>query len=258
MLKARIIPTLLLKDHGLVKGEQFDSWRRVGTLAPAVRVYNTRDVDELILLDIAATPAGRPTAFEDVEEVSPYTRVPLTVGGGVTSLDGFAAALGSGADKVSLNSICFERSELVTAAADRFGAQCVVVSIDARLDGPSGAHVCFSHAGRRPQDVEVAEWARRMEDCGAGELVVCSIDRDGTMKGYDLALIEKVASAVDVPVIASGGCGGYEDMRRALVDAGASAVSAASIFHFTEQTPREAREYLRAAGVPVRGAAGGA
>lgn len=252
MLKARVIPTLLLKDHGLVKGVGFDSWRRVGTLPPAVRVYNTRDVDELVVLDIAATPAGRTPSFEEVEDVAPGCRVPLTVGGGIRTIDDVAGALQAGADKISVNSEPFTDMSVVSETAARFGSQCVVASIDARWDAGAGRHECFSHSGQQRENIDAPEWAKRLEAAGAGEILVCSIDRDGTMEGYDLRLISSVVDCVGIPVIAAGGCGTYEHMLQAIRDAGAQAVSAASMFHFTEQTPLEAKKFLGANGIPVR------
>ncbi|HMS61665.1 MAG TPA: HisA/HisF-related TIM barrel protein, partial [Solirubrobacteraceae bacterium] len=158
-----MIPTLLLKDHGLVKGVGFDSWRRVGTLPPAVRVYNTRDVDELIVLDIAATPASRTPSFEEVEDVAPGCRVPLTVGGGIRTIDDVAAALRAGADKISVNTIAFSDMSVVTETAARFGSQCVVASIDARWDPTAERHVCYSHSDQRREDVAARDWAQRLE-----------------------------------------------------------------------------------------------
>lgn len=251
MLKVRIIPTLLWKNFGLVKGIGFDSWRRVGPVLPAVKVYNTRDVDELILVDIAACREGSEPDVDSVHDFADECFVPLTVGGGITNIEQIQRLLRAGADKISINSAAYANPQLVDQAARRFGAQCVVASIDARrLD--DGSHRCFSHAGSTATGRKAEEWARELEDRGAGEILITSIDRDGTMQGYDLALIERVAKAVNLPVIAAGGAGNYEHMRQAIQEAGASAVAAASIFHFTEQTPAEAKKALAAAGIPVR------
>ena len=251
MLKVRVIPTLLWKQFGLVKGVGFDSWRRVGPVLPAVKVYNQREVDELVLVDIVAQGTGDEPDFESIDEFGQDCFVPLTVGGGITRIEQVQKLLRAGADKVSLNTALFERPDLVTDIANRHGAQCVVASIDVRGDAANGWK-CFSHAGKTPTDREVVQWARELAERGAGEILITSIDRDGTMLGYDLDLIEAVVNAVDIPVIASGGAGNYAHMVEAVTKAGASAVAAASIFHFTEQTPAGAKAALAAAGVPVR------
>lgn len=251
MLKVRVIPTLLWKDYGLVKGVGFNSWRRVGPVLPAIKVYNARDVDELILVDITASLGDQPPDHETIADFSEECSVPLTVGGGIASLDEIVALLRAGADKVSVNSAAFADPGIVDRAASRFGAQCIVASIDARSRA-GGGWACCSHSGTRETGREPVEWARELVARGAGEILLTSVDRDGTMSGYDLALIESVAAVVDVPVIASGGAGNYQHMVQAVQDAGASAVAAASIFHFTEQTPAGAKEALHQAGVPVR------
>lgn len=251
MLKVRVIPTLLWKNFGLVKGAGFDSWRRVGPVPPAIRVYNTREVDELVLLDIAATGDSREPDYDSVSDFSSDCFVPLTVGGGITDIAQIQRLLRVGADKVGINSAAYAAPALIEQAATRFGTQCVVAGIDARRM-EDGSYQCFSHCGTRPTGKEPAAWARELMQRGAGEILVTSIERDGTMQGYDLELVSRVAHAVSLPVIASGGAGNYEHMRQAIQEAGASAVAAASIFHFTEQTPAEAKKYLAAAGIPVR------
>jgi imidazole glycerol-phosphate synthase subunit HisF len=252
MLKVRVIPTLLWKQFGLVKGVAFDSWRRVGSVLPAIRVYNQREVDELVLLDIVAHQSDDDLDFESIDEFGRDCFVPLTVGGGITRTDQVQKLLRAGADKVSVNTAAYSRPELVTEIAKRHGSQCVVVSIDVRTDPPGRTWQCFSEAGHRPTGREAKVWAREVEDRGAGEILLTSIDRDGTLEGYDLAMIETVVSAVKIPVIASGGAGTYQDMIDAVKTAGASAVAAASIFHFTEQTPAGAKAAMQAAGIPVR------
>jgi len=251
MLKVRVIPTLLWKQFGLVKGVGFDSWRRVGPVLPAIKVYNQREVDELILVDILAHKLDENPDFESIEEFGQDCFVPLTVGGGIICIDQVQKLLRAGADKISINSAAYERPELVTEIAKRHGAQCVVSSIDVRVE-PDGSWKCFSHAGTRATGQEVCAWAREIEDRGAGEILITCIARDGTMQGYDLALIEAVACAVKIPVIASGGAGSYQHMVDAVTKAGASAVAAASMFHFTDQTPAGAKAALAAEGVPVR------
>jgi len=251
MLKVRVIPTLLWKQFGLVKGVGFDSWRRVGPVLPAVKVYNQREVDELILVDIVAHLASDDPDFESIDEFGQDCFVPLTVGGGITRIDQVQKLLRAGADKVCLNTSIYTRPELVTEIAIRHGAQCVVASIDVR-ENVDGGWMCFSHAGQHATGREVSEWARELESRGAGEILITSIERDGTFQGYDLALIEAVVNAVKIPVIASGGAGNYQHMVDAVRQAGASAVAAASMFHYTEQTPAGAKAALAAVGVPVR------
>lgn len=251
MLKVRVIPTLLWKDVGLVKGERFDSWRRVGTIMPAVKVYNTRQVDELIVVDISATAEKRIPDYAEINEFSRECFVPLTIGGGISDITHVRDLLKAGADKVCINSAAYADPALVQRGAERFGVQCMVVSIDARKK-PNGEYECYSHAGKIPTNREVGEWAQYMERMGAGEILITSIERDGTMAGYDLDLISRVTSCVSIPVIASGGAGHYGHMYDALTQANASAVAAASIFHFTQQTPLEAKNYLASHGVPVR------
>lgn len=251
MLKVRVIPTLLWKQFGLVKGVGFDSWRRVGPVLPAVKVYNQREVDELVLVDIVAHQGSGDPDFESIDEFGQDCFVPLTVGGGITCIEQVQRLLRAGADKVAVNTAAYARPELVSEIASRHGAQCVVASIDVRArDG--GGWACFSHAGRQCTGREVVAWARELEDLGAGEILITSIERDGKMQGYDLPLIEAVVMAVKIPVIASGGAGNYQHMIDAVKQAGASAAAAASIFHFTEQTPAGAKAALAAAGVPVR------
>jgi cyclase len=251
MLKARVIPTLLWKQFGLVKGIGFDSSRRVGPVLPAVKVYNQREVDELILVDILAHLSTNGPDFESIHEFGQDCFVPLTVGGGITRIDQVQKLLRAGADKVSLNTVTYNNPELITEIAKRFGTQCVVASIDVRSN-VEGGWMCFSHAGQQATGLEVSKWARELESRGAGEILITSIERDGTFQGYDLALIEAVVTAVNIPVIASGGAGNYQHLVEAVTQAGASAVAAASMFHYTEQTPAGAKAALAASGVLVR------
>lgn len=250
MLKVRVIPTLLWKNVGLVKGIGFNSWRRIGTVMPAIKVHNTREVDELILVDISASLESRSPDCESVQEFSKECFVPLTVGGGVRTLTDIRNLLRAGADKVAINSAAYENPKLIKEAAARFGSQCLVISIDARK--VSGKYECFSHAGSRPTGKEVSEWAKQVESLGAGEILITSVERDGTMEGYDLDLIKTVTDQVRIPIIASGGAGNYDHMLQAIEKGRASAVAAASIFQFTEQTPVEAKKYLGQKGIAVR------
>lgn len=250
MLKVRIIPTLLWKQFGLVKGVGFDSWRRVGPVLPAIKVYNQREVDELVLVDIVAHLSSDDPDFESISEFGQDCFVPLTVGGGIANLAQVQHLLRAGADKVSVNTAAYTQPGLINEIAKRHGTQCVMASIDVRTE--DGCSQCFSHAGQQATNREVTSWARELEDRGAGEILITSIERDGTLQGYDLALIEALVNAVKIPVIASGGAGTYQHMVDAVMKAGASAVAAASMFHYTEQTPSGAKSALAAAGVPVR------
>lgn len=246
MLKTRVIPTLLWKDLGLVKGVGFDSWRRVGPVVPAIRVYNLRDVDELVILDITASLDNRPPDYESVAEFSAHCTVPLTVGGGVRSPEHIQNLLRAGADKVCINSAFFERPEWIRQAADKFGSQCIIISLDVRRDG-----FCYSHAGSQRTPLRAGEATIQAAELGAGEILLTSIESDGAMAGYDLNLIKGVSAQVKIPVIASGGAGCEEDFVAA-IRSGASAVAAASLFHFTELTPRSVKSALQRAGIPVR------
>lgn len=251
MLKVRVIPTLLWKQFGLVKGIGFDSWRRVGPILPAIKVYNQREVDELILVDILAHNSNAEPDYESLEDFGKDCFVPLTVGGGITRIDQVQRLLRAGADKVSVNTAAYVVPELLSEIARRHGVQCVVASVDVRRV-ESNRWECFSHAGQKSTGRDVVEWVKELEDRGAGEILITSIERDGTMQGYDLDLIERVVRVVHIPVIASGGAGNYQHMVDAVLQAGASAVAAASIFHFTEQTPAGAKAAMEAAGIPVR------
>ncbi|TGK09959.1 imidazole glycerol phosphate synthase subunit HisF [Leptospira fletcheri] len=251
MLKVRVIPTLLMKNVGLVKGVRFNSWRRVDTVLPAIKVYNMREVDELIVLDISATREGRDLDYESVSEFSGECFVPLTVGGGIKSVIDIRKALLAGADKVCINSAAYENPKLITEASEKFGSQCIVGSIDFMEESP-GHYVCYANSGSKKIDVDPVSWAKELERLGAGELIVTSIDRDGTMTGYDLTILKAISDSVKIPVIASGGAGSYGDMLSAIREGHSSAVAAASIFHFTEQTPLEAKKFLASNGVPVR------
>ncbi len=251
MLKTRIMPTLLFKDFGLVKGVGFDSSRRVGPALQSIRVYNLREVDELVFLDIGATPAGKRPNFQEIDELADNCFMPMTVGGGVRTIADIRDLLAVGADKVAINSAAVATPELIRAGAEEFGTQCIVVSIDVRRHEDGRCEV-VTHCGKNATGRDPVAWARQVAELGAGEILLTSIDRDGTMRGYDLELTRDVAAAVTIPVVASGGCGGYADMAEILTGSRAAAVAAASIFHFTEQTPREAKGFLAARGVPVR------
>ena len=250
MLKVRVIPTLLWKHFGLVKGERFDSWRRVGPVLPAIRVYNQRDVDELILVDILANRSSDAPDYEAIADFGSDCFVPFAVGGGIRSIEQVQLLLRSGADKVSLNTFAYESPNLISTIADRHGCQCCVVSIDVKLDVDQ--YMCYSHSGTVCTGMDPVVWAKEVETRGAGEILLTSIDRDGTMTGYDLDLVRMITESVGIPVIASGGAGNYEHMVDVVKLGNASAVAAASIFHFTEQTPADAKVEMAMAGIPVR------
>ncbi|MGQ9908285.1 MAG: imidazole glycerol phosphate synthase subunit HisF [Candidatus Flexifilum sp.] len=250
MLKIRIIPTLLFKDFGLVKGVQFDSWRRTGSAMQTIKVYNLREVDEIIFVDITASKEGRPPDFATIDELADECFMPMTVGGGVRSLEDARRLAEVGADKISINSALIDNPAIVAQIARKYGSQFVVASIDVRLI--EGRYVVYTHAGTRPAPVALLDLVKQVEDLGAGEILLTSIDRDGTMQGYDIELNGLVSAATRLPVIASGGAGNYHHMADVLKQTSVSAVAAASIFHFTEQTPLEAKRFLQAQGFAVR------
>jgi cyclase len=251
MLKLRVMPTLLYKDLTLVKGVRFDSWRRIGSLLQAIKVYNMREVDELVFLDISATRTGRPPDFQLVDEFADECFMPLTVGGGVSTVEDIQCLLQVGADKVAINSAAVENPRLIAEGASRFGSQCIVVSIDYRRTGDNKYEV-FTHSGTKHTGLHPVQFAKTVELLGAGEILLTSIDRDGTMDGYDVELTKAIASTVDIPVIASGGAGSYAHMASVVKEANVAAVAAASIFHFTEQTPLEAKKFLKNHGIKIR------
>jgi len=251
MLKHRVMPTLLFKEVGLVKGVGYDSWRRVGPAMQTVKVYNMRQVDELIFLDIAATPSGARPDFHQIDELADECFMPMTVGGGVSSVEDIRELLWVGADKVAINTAAVEDKDLISKGAEQFGNQCITVSIDFCRHGDGSAEV-MTHCGRQQTGLDPVSWAREAEARGAGEILLGSVERDGTMQGYDVEMIRTVSDAVGIPVIASGGAGTFAHMAEALERGGADAVAAASMFHFTELTPKDAKRYLAEHGLQVR------
>lgn len=249
MHKTRVIPVVLLTGYNVVKSIQFKTYRTIGNPVAVARVYDARNVDELILLDIRASQEGRMPACDIVSDITSECFMPLTVGGGVKSLAHAEALLRSGADKVSLNSGAIDDPELINALSREFGAQCVVTSIDALMT-PDGYRLATS-GGRKATSIDVCSWARECEARGSGEILLTSVERDGTMSGYALDLIEAVSGAVRIPVIASGGAGTPSDCVGAM-KAGANAVAAASMFHFTKVTPIEVKRELRLMGFATR------
>ena len=250
MLAKRVIPCLDVKDGRVVKGVQFLDLRDAGDPVAAAQAYDAQGADELVFLDITASHEGRAIMLDVVRRTAEGIYMPLTVGGGIRGVDDIRTLLRAGADKVSLNTAALERPQVIREAAERFGSQCIVVAIDAKRS--NGGWTVYSHGGRRPANREAVAWAREAEGLGAGEILLTSMDRDGTQDGYDLELTREVAEAVSVPVIASGGVGTLEHLREGLVEGKADAALAASIFHFGTHTVRDAKAYLRDRGVPVR------
>jgi len=250
-VRVRIIPCLDVAGGRVVKGINFVDLADAGDPVEQARVYDAAEADELCFLDITASHEGRGTILDVVARTAAVCFMPLTVGGGVRSVEDGRALLLAGADKVAVNSAAVARPELVGEMAERFGSQCVVGAVDARATGP-GKWEVFTHGGRRATGIDAVAHAVRLARLGAGELLITSMDRDGTKLGYDLALTRSIADAVEVPVIASGGVGGLEDLVTGVVDGHASAVLAASIFHCGSHSVAEARAALAAAGLPVR------
>ncbi|MEP9350877.1 imidazole glycerol phosphate synthase subunit HisF [Xanthobacter sp. KR7-225] len=255
MLKVRVIPCLDVKDGRVVKGVQFVDLRDAGDPVEAARAYDAAGADELTFLDITASHENRGTILDVVRRTAEQCFMPLTVGGGVRTVDDVRTLLHAGADKVSINTAAVSRRAFVGEAAEKFGEQCIVVAIDAKkvsLEGEADRWEIFTHGGRTPTGLDVIAYAREVVDLGAGEILLTSMDRDGTGQGFDCALTRAVSDAVHVPVIASGGVGTLDHLVDGIRDGGASAVLAASIFHFGTFTVREAKEHLREAGLPVR------
>ena len=249
-VRARVIPCLDVADGRVVKGVNFVELRDAGDPVEQARAYDAAGADELCFLDIGASHEGRGTILDVVRRTAAVCFMPLTVGGGVRTADDARALLLAGADKVAVNSAAVERPELVADIAERFGSQCCVASVDARRSG-EGWEV-FTHGGRRATGIDAIAHALRLAELGAGELLVTSMDRDGTRSGYDLDLIRAISDRVGVPVVASGGVGGLDDLVAGIRDGHASAVLAASIFHFGQASIGDAHAALAAAGIPVR------
>jgi cyclase len=250
VLTKRLIPCLDVKDGRVVKGVQFVELRDAGDPVEAALAYDAQGADELVFLDITASHEERAIVLEVVRRTAEGIYMPLTVGGGIRSLEDVRRLLRAGADKVSLNTAALQRPELVGEAARAFGSQCIVVAIDARRE--DGRFAVYTHGGRRPAGRDAVAWAAEVVDRGAGEILLTSMDRDGTGDGYDLTLTRAVSAAVSVPVIASGGAGSLEHVREVVTDGHADAALVASLFHFGRHTIAEAKAYLGARGVPVR------
>lgn len=250
MLKNRIIPCLDVKNGRVVKGVNFENLIDAGDPVAQAKFYYEEGADELCFLDIAATQENRGTTLEMVKKVAQVCFIPFTVGGGISTLEDFSDLLKCGADKVSINSAAIKTPELITQASKKFGAQAVVVAIDAKKNA-SGNYEIFTHGGKKPTGIDAVEWAKKVEALGAGEILLTSMDRDGTKAGYDLELIQKITSQVSIPVIASGGVGNLEHLAEGL-KSGASAVLAASIFHFKNYSIKQAKEFLSEKNILIR------
>ncbi|MEM1064890.1 MAG: imidazole glycerol phosphate synthase subunit HisF [Pseudomonadota bacterium] len=251
MLKTRIIPCLDVADGRVVKGVNFVDLIDAGDPVESARAYDAAGADELCFLDIHATHENRGTMYDLATRTAEQCFMPLTIGGGVRTVDDVRNLLLAGADKVSFNSAAVANPDVVAAAADRFGSQCIVVAIDAKTVAP-GRWEIFTHGGRKPTGIDAVAFAKAVAAKGAGEILLTSMDRDGTRAGFNLALTRAISHAVPIPVIASGGVGTLDHLVEGVVEGGASAVLAASIFHFGDFTIREAKEHMAAAGIPVR------
>ncbi|MFO0986078.1 MAG: imidazole glycerol phosphate synthase subunit HisF [Alphaproteobacteria bacterium] len=250
-LKVRIIPCLDVKDGRVVKGVNFVNLVDAGDPVEQAKVYDREGADELTFLDITASHENRATILDVVARTADQCFMPLTTGGGVRTIDDIRKLLLAGTDKVSINTAAVKRPEFVKEAAEKFGSQCIVVAVDAKRVG-EGRFEVFTHGGRNPTGIEAVGWARRMAEYGAGEILLTSMDRDGTKAGFDLALTRAVADAVPIPVIASGGVGTLEHMAEGVREGHASAVLAASIFHFGTFSIHQAKQHMARAGIPVR------
>jgi len=251
MLKMRVIPCLDVKDGRTVKGVNFVDLVDAGDPVEQARLYDAAGADELTFFDIAASHENRDTLFDVVARTAEQCFMPLTVGGGVRAVDDIRKLLLAGADKVSINTAAVHDPDFVRAASQKFGAQCIVVAIDAKATGPDRWEI-FTHGGRRATGLDAVAWAVRMAAAGAGEILLTSMDRDGTRAGFDVALTRAVADAVPIPVIASGGVGTLDHLVEGIRDGHATAVLAASIFHFGEFSIHDAKRHMAAAGIPVR------
>jgi len=250
-LAKRIIPCLDVDDGRVVKGVQFVDILDAGDPVEVARRYDEQGADELVFLDITASSDDRETMVHVVEEVASQVFIPLTVGGGIRELSDIRRMLNAGADKVGINTTAVNNPEFVRQAAERFGSQCIVVAIDAKQVG-DGKWEIFTHGGRKPTGLDAVAWAKKMADFGAGEILLTSMDRDGTRDGYDLALTRAISEAVSVPVIASGGVGTLEHLADGVIEGKADAVLAASIFHFGHHTVQEAKDAMSARGIEMR------
>ncbi|ADH98619.1 imidazole glycerol phosphate synthase subunit HisF [Salisediminibacterium selenitireducens] len=252
MLTKRIIPCLDVTEGRVVKGIQFVNLRDAGDPVEMAAFYDQQGADELVFLDISASHEGRETMVDVVEQVAGKLAIPFTVGGGINTLEDMKRILRAGADKVSLNTAAVNRPELITEGSDFFGAQCIVVAVDAKRDPKRGSWTVYTHGGRRETDWDVLDWVKEAVRRGAGEILLTSMDQDGEKTGFDNALTRAVSEAVPVPVIASGGAGGQEDFYDVFTDGKADAALAASIFHYKETSVEAVKDYLKTKGLAIR------
>ena len=250
MLKNRIIPCLDVKNGRVVKGINFVDLKDAGDPVEQAKIYSDGGADEICFLDITASNENRSTIYEVVKKTSEKCFVPLTVGGGVRSIEDINKLLNCGADKVSINTAAVKNPKIVMESSLKFGSQCIVVAIDAKKEANSWK--IFTHGGRNKTDIDAIKFAKQMEEYGAGELLVTSMDRDGTQKGYDIELMQKISETVNIPVIASGGVGNLDHLAEGITKGKANAVLAASIFHYGKYSIKQAKEYLDSKGIPVR------
>ena len=250
MLKNRIIPCLDVKNGRVVKGINFVDLKDAGDPVEQAKIYSDGGADEICFLDITASNENRDTIYNVVKDTSKKCFVPLTVGGGVRSIEDINKLLNCGADKISINTAAVQNAELVIESSKKFGSQCIVVAIDAKKNGEIWE--VFTHGGRKNTGINAIEFAKKMEECGAGELLITSMDRDGTQVGYDIDLMNKISSTINIPVIASGGVGNLDHLVDGIKLGKASAVLAASIFHYGKYSVKEAKQYLDSKGIPVR------
>lgn len=251
MLAKRIIPCLDVKDGRVVKGTNFINLKDAGDPVELAALYDREGADEVVFLDISASHEGRKTMLDIVYRTAAEVFIPFTVGGGINSTEDIRAILSAGADKISINTAAVNNPAMIAEASARFGSQCIVVAIDARSTGP-GQWEIYVHGGRTPTGHDAVAWARQVEQLGAGEILLTSMDRDGTKDGYDLLLTRAIAQAVNIPVIASGGVGNLDHLAEGLTTGEADAALAASIFHYSEYSIRQVKEYLAGRGIPVR------
>ena len=250
MLKNRIIPCLDVKNGRVVKGINFVDLKDAGDPVEQAKIYSDGGADEICFLDITASNENRETIYEVIKETSKKCFVPLTVGGGVRSIEDINKLLNCGADKVSINTAAVKNPDVIIESSKKFGSQCIVVAIDAKKNNEKWE--VFTHGGRNKTGIDALDFAKKMEDCGAGELLVTSMDRDGTQVGYDIDLMSKISTTVNIPIIASGGVGNLDHLVDGIEKGKASAVLAASIFHYGKHSIKEAKEYLDSKGIPVR------
>ena len=250
MLKNRIIPCLDVKNGRVVKGINFVDLKDAGDPVEQAKIYSDGGADEICFLDITASNENRSTIYEVIKKTSEKCFVPLTVGGGVRSIEDINKLLNCGADKVSINTAAVQNQKIVMESSLKFGSQCIVVAIDAKKEANSWK--IFTHGGRNKTDIDAIKFAKQMEEYGAGELLVTSMDRDGTQKGYDIDLMQKISETVNIPVIASGGVGNLDHLAEGITKGKANAVLAASIFHYGKYSIKQAKEYLDSKGIPVR------